>query len=58
MFQVSWRGHFVNDDSTYKLEKQYCEEKGLNVVFNCNPDDEGTHASLMAAVAKPTAPTL
>lgn len=56
MFQVSWRGHFVNDDSTYKLEKQYCEEKGLNVVFNCNPDDEGTHASLMAAVAEADCP--
>lgn len=33
-FITSWNGHFETDDSTYKLEKEYCEEKGLNVRFN------------------------
>lgn len=38
-FITSWKGHFVNDDSTYKLEKQYCEDNKLNVAFNyCNED--------------------
>lgn len=56
MFQVSWGGHFTNDNSTYKLEKAYCEENNLNVVFNKNSDDEGTHASMMAAVNDPDCP--
>lgn len=33
-FITSWNGHFETDNSTYKLEKEYCEEKGLNVRFN------------------------
>ncbi|MBQ7838714.1 MAG: alkaline phosphatase family protein [Clostridia bacterium] len=33
-FITSWNGHFETDNSTYKLEKAYCEEKGLNVRFN------------------------
>ncbi len=38
-FVTSWNGHFVNDNSTYKLEKQYCEDKNLNVAFNfCSSD--------------------
>ncbi len=38
-FVTSWNGHFENDNSTYKLEKAYCEEKGLDVAFNyCNED--------------------
>lgn len=33
-FITSWNGHFETDNSTYKLEKEYCEENGLNVRFN------------------------
>ncbi len=33
-FITSWNGHFETDNSTYKLEKAYCEEQGLNVKFN------------------------
>ena len=33
-FITSWDGHFVTDDSTYKDEKAYCEENGINVSFN------------------------
>lgn len=56
MFQVSWGGHFTSDNSTYKLEKAYCEENSLNVVFGKNPDDPGTHASMLAAVTEPDCP--
>ncbi len=38
-FITSWNGHFVADNSTYKAEKAYCEEKGLNVAFNCCASD-------------------
>lgn len=38
-FVTSWDGHFVNDNSTYKAEKQYCEDNSLNVAFNfCSND--------------------
>lgn len=30
-FYVSWNGHFVNDDSTYRLDRAYIENKNLNV---------------------------
>ncbi len=33
-FITSWDGHFVADNSTYKLEKAYCEENNLSVSFN------------------------
>ena len=33
-FITSWDGHFVTDNSTYKLEKAYCEDNGINVSFN------------------------
>ena len=38
-FITSWNGHFVKDDSTYKAEKAYCEENGLNVSFNYCAED-------------------
>lgn len=38
-FITSWDGHFVEDDSTYKLEKQYCEENNLDVEFNYCTED-------------------
>ncbi len=33
-FITIWDGHFEADNSTYKREKEYCEEKGLDVKFN------------------------
>lgn len=33
-FVTIWDGHFEADNSTYKLEKEYCEENRLNVKFN------------------------
>ncbi|MBR6780564.1 MAG: alkaline phosphatase family protein [Clostridia bacterium] len=49
-FYVSWNGHFSADDSTYVLEKQYTEEKGLPVVFSDADDDDGTFANTLADV--------
>ncbi len=41
-FYVSWNGHFNSDNATYNLEKAYCEEKGLDVIFSDADDDAGT----------------
>ncbi len=46
-FYVSWNGHFVGDDSTYKAEKAYCEEKGLDVIFSDADDDNGTQENTL-----------
>ncbi len=32
-FITKWKGHFTNDNSTYKAEKEYCEEKNIDVEF-------------------------
>lgn len=44
-FVTSWDGHFKNDNSTYYLEKAYCEEKGLDVDFTlCGTDTASANA--------------
>lgn len=46
-FITSWDGHFVTDDSTYKAEKAYCEENGLDVEFNyCSGDTESANTAI------------
>lgn len=46
-FTTSWDGHFINDDSTYKLEKQYCEENDINVTFNyCSGDTKSANTTI------------
>lgn len=50
-FYVSWNGHFVDDNSTYKLEKAYCEEKGLEVIYSDAGDDNGTLENTLADVS-------
>ncbi len=47
-FYASWDGHFSNTFSTYILEKEYCEEKNLNVTFLDADDDNGTTANIVA----------
>lgn len=56
-FYVSWDGHFVSDDSTYRLEKAYIEENNLNVKFCDAPGDvvnaegvNGTYENTLADV--------
>ncbi len=46
-FITRWDGHFVDDDSTYKAEKEYCEEKGLNVKYiRCAEDLTSSNAAI------------
>lgn len=49
-FYVSWNGHFVNEDSTYYLERKYTEEKQLDVKMVDAADDAGTYSNVMADV--------
>lgn len=49
-FYVSWKGHFVNDNSTYHAEKEYIADKKLDVTFECAKNDKGTRANMLADV--------
>ncbi len=33
-FITKWKGHFTNNNSTYKDEKAYCEENNIDIDFN------------------------
>lgn len=46
-FCVSWKGHFSNDDSTYKLEKEYVEKNKIKAEFLCASGDNGTYKNVM-----------
>lgn len=46
-FITKWGGHFSNDSSTYRLEKQYCEENGLPVSFNRTDGDDASHEATL-----------
>ncbi len=46
-FTTSWNGHFITDTSTYKLEKEYCENNDIKVSFNyCSGDTQSTYTTL------------
>lgn len=49
-FFTRWAGHFTNDDSTYLLEKQYCEENGLDVAFNKCANNEASFKATLAEI--------
>lgn len=51
-FYVSWGGHFSGNNSTYINEKNYIEEKGLDVAFVREGDDNGTYANVMNDLSK------
>ena len=51
-FYVSWGGHFTDSNSTYFEEKNYIEEKGLDVSFLRANDDAGTFANTVADLKK------
>ncbi|MCR5485390.1 MAG: alkaline phosphatase family protein [Clostridiales bacterium] len=51
-FYVSWAGHFVQEKSTYKPEKEYCEDKGLDVTFGYSVGDTGTFNKVKRDVSK------
>ncbi|MDR0531264.1 MAG: alkaline phosphatase family protein [Oscillospiraceae bacterium] len=54
-FLVSWKTHFTNLISTYRIEKEYAKWKGYGsrMVWDCQPDDAGTAAATLA-MAKDT----
>lgn len=52
-FYVSWNGHFNSENATYNLEKKYCEDNKLNVVFSDADDDEGTVANTLKDIKNP-----
>lgn len=45
-FYVSWDGHFISDDSTYKNEYNYIESKGLNVKYKDAVTDVDTFTNV------------
>lgn len=51
-FITKWAGHFSRDNATYLGEKQYCEEKGLNVSFNKLKNDEASLEFTLGEIEK------
>lgn len=41
-FYVSWVGHFTAEESTYRNEKEYAEEKGINAFYVRAENDDST----------------
>ncbi len=50
-FYVSWNGHFGGRKTTYIQEKNYVEEKNLNVTFLDADDDKGTLTNTLADIS-------
>lgn len=51
-FITRWAGHFSRDDATYLLEKEYCEEKGLDVDFNKCKNDKASFEATLAEIGQ------
>ncbi len=49
-FITKWKGHFTNDNSTYKDEKAYCEENGIDVEFDLRKNTEEVHTGAMEEI--------
>ena len=49
-FITKWKGHFTNDNSTYKDEKTYCEENNINVEFDLRKNKSDVHIGAMAEI--------
>lgn len=52
VFITKWAGHFSRDNATYLLEKQYCEENGLDVDFNKCKNDEASFEAALAEIGQ------
>lgn len=48
---TKWKGHFSRDESTYKAEKAYCEEKELDVSFELRKNNADVHTGAMEEVS-------
>lgn len=42
-FITKWKGHFTNSNSTYKAEKEYCEENNIDVDFELRKNKSDIH---------------
>lgn len=51
-FYVSWKGHFVNDNSTYHDELAYINEHKINSNFICSKNDTGTRSTTLDDIKK------
>ena len=49
-FITRWKGHFTNNNSTYKDEKTYCEENNINIDFNLRKNNEDVHTGAMEEI--------
>ena len=49
-FITKWKGHFTNDNSTYKDEKAYCEENNLDVEFQLRKNKKDIHTGAMKEI--------
>lgn len=49
-FYVSWNGHFNGNETTYIQEKNYIEDKNLDVTFLDADDDNGTVANTISDI--------
>ena len=52
-FYVSWTGHFTAEESTYRAEKEYAEEKGIKALYLKAENDDGTLENALNDVKKP-----
>lgn len=49
-FITKWKGHFTNDNSTYKDEKAYCEENNIDIDFNLRKNTADVHTGAMEEI--------
>ncbi len=49
-FITKWKGHFENGNSTYKAEKEYCEENNINVEFELRKNKKDIHTGAMEEI--------
>lgn len=49
-FITKWKGHFTNSNSTYKAEKEYCEENNINVEFELRKNKKDIHTGAMEEI--------
>lgn len=49
-FITKWKGHFTNSNSTYKAEKEYCEENNINVEFELRKNKKDIHTGAMKEI--------
>ena len=49
-FITKWKGHFTNDNSTYKAEMEYCQENNIDVDYNLRKNKADVHTGAMEEI--------